>query len=61
MFAHSMATENVYSFIGIAVQNYIQGVDNSAADALSRHPEVQFSCSALSTCTPQWITNVSDS
>lgn len=40
---------------------YKKGVDNSAADALSRHPEVQFSCSALSTCTPQWITNVSDS
>lgn len=40
---------------------YKRGVDNSAADALSRHPQMQFTCSAVSSCTPQWITDIAES
>lgn len=38
-----------------------KGVDNSAADALSRHPGVVSSCLALSSCIPKWVTDVVNS
>lgn len=37
-----------------------KGVDNSAADTLSRHPAFGSSCLVLSSCTPKWVTEVSD-
>jgi hypothetical protein len=40
---------------------YKKGVDNGAADALSRHPSLSSSCLAISSCTPKWITEVADS
>jgi hypothetical protein len=40
---------------------YKKGTDNSAADALSRHPQLSQSCYAVSSCTPQWLTDIVDS
>lgn len=38
-----------------------KGSDNSAADALSRHPNVESSCLAISSCTPKWVAEIADS
>jgi hypothetical protein len=40
---------------------YKKGTDNSAADALSRHPAVSALCLAVSSGTPQWIAEVASS
>ncbi|XP_035823161.1 uncharacterized protein [Zea mays] len=39
---------------------YKKGVENGVADALSRHPIVSASCLAVSSCQPQWVTEVAD-
>jgi hypothetical protein len=39
---------------------YKKGVENGAADALSRQPIVSASCLAVSSCQPQWVTEVAD-
>jgi hypothetical protein len=40
---------------------YKKGSENGAADALSRHPQLTQTCLAVSSCTPQWLTNIMDS
>ncbi|WVZ53038.1 hypothetical protein U9M48_004029 [Paspalum notatum var. saurae] len=40
---------------------YKKGTDNKAADALSRYPFQHSECAALSSCEPQWITEIIDS
>ncbi|WVZ80006.1 LOW QUALITY PROTEIN: hypothetical protein U9M48_027524 [Paspalum notatum var. saurae] len=40
---------------------YKKGTDNKAADALSRYPFQHPECAALSSCEPQWITEINDS
>ncbi|WVZ90589.1 hypothetical protein U9M48_036876 [Paspalum notatum var. saurae] len=39
---------------------YKKGVDNRVADALSRHPNAPLQCAAVTTVTPQWISQVQD-
>jgi hypothetical protein len=40
---------------------YKKGVDNWAANALSRKPEELHSCNAMSSCQPQWLQELVDS
>ena len=40
---------------------YKRGVENSAADALSRHPAAPAQIMAISTSVPQWLTALVDS
>jgi hypothetical protein len=40
---------------------YKKGVENGAADALSRMPLVEFALFSLSTAVPQWLLQVADS
>jgi hypothetical protein len=37
---------------------YKQGIDNVAADALSRHNQGDLQCLAISHCTPEWLQEV---
>jgi hypothetical protein len=37
---------------------YRKGVENAAADALSRQPQVSATCASLSHCTPTWLHSV---
>lgn len=40
---------------------YKKGVENGAADALSRMPPVESALFSLSTAVPQWLLQVADS
>jgi hypothetical protein len=40
---------------------YKKGIENGAADALSKNPTDQVSCLAMSTCQPQWLQHLLDS
>jgi hypothetical protein len=40
---------------------YKKGIDNGAADALSRNPQMSSDYLAISSCTPQWVSEIIDS